>query len=59
MKIIAIDDLGRESIPDVLIATNVNSAVGERLVDFLNSRSDDVYFYKLVRDEHKLWKPEY
>lgn len=38
MKIVAIDALDRDYIPDILICENVNEKHGKEIVDFLNTK---------------------
>ena len=52
-------NFGRESIPDRLIAENVNEFYGSHIVDFLNEKFSGECsnsFYKLVNDDYKLWR---
>jgi hypothetical protein len=57
MKIIAVDNLNRDEVSDILIAENVHKGYGELLVDLLNKRSSSRYF-KLVEDNYKLYEYE-
>ncbi|RXZ78039.1 hypothetical protein EBB07_28700 [Paenibacillaceae bacterium] len=59
MKIIKTDNYDRDSVADILIAENINTYYGEKMVDLLNDKfsgegSSD--FYKLVEDNYKLWR---
>lgn len=59
MKIIAVDNFARESVADWLVCENVrNETVGKIMVDALNRENgiDGGDFYKLVSDDHKLWR---
>lgn len=58
MKIIAVDNFGRESIADLLVAENVSEYWGKRIVDALNDKQHDesIRYFKLVSDDHKLWR---
>lgn len=58
MKIIRIDNFGRESVSDKLIASNVIEYYGEIMVNELNLRfsgdySDD--YFRLVEDDYELY----
>lgn len=58
MKIIRKDNYDREWISDKLICENVDSYLGEKIVDFLNDKyggdnSDN--FYDLVEDNYELY----
>lgn len=56
MKIICVDGYGKENVADILICENVNEYIGQRIVDFLNYSGDESRWYKLVDDDHKLWR---
>lgn len=58
MKIIGIDNFGRESVADWLIAENVVETFAEAIADFLNkdASNSSTYWYKAVDDDHKLWR---
>ena len=60
MKIICIDNYGRETHNDQLICENVNEFYGKRIVEMLNDAEDErsPHFYKLVNDSHILYKFE-
>lgn len=61
MKIICVDNFNRDGHSDELVCENVNEFYGKRITTFLNAKfsgetSSD--FYRLVEDEHKLYKFE-
>jgi hypothetical protein len=59
MKIICVDNFGREHVADRLVAESVNEYYGTPLVDFLNNRysgEESSCYYRLVNDDHKLWR---
>lgn len=58
MKIIAIDNFDRGTIPDMLIAENVHKTIGKRIVDFLNDGegNDSETYYMLVEDNHREYR---
>lgn len=58
VKIICVDNFGRESVADILIAENVNEYWGKRIVDGLNEKQheDSEVYFRLVEDDHKLWR---
>lgn len=58
MKIIAVDNFGRESIADKLIAENVSEYWGKFIVDLMNDKQhdDSLNFFRLVNDDYKLWR---
>jgi hypothetical protein len=62
MKIIAKSNHDKETVSDIVIATNVTQYYGDIIVEYLNSilcRNDyDPFFYLLVKDNHKLYKWE-
>lgn len=57
MKIIGIDNFDRENFSDILVCENVNEGYGRIITNMLNTRegSGGDRFYKLVRDDHKLY----
>ena len=59
MKIIKVDNYDRETVSDVLIAENINSHWGGRIIKFLNDKYDSPDFFRLTEDDYKLyeWKP--
>jgi len=62
MKIVQVDNFGRDYISDELIAENVNKCFGEFLVEALNkqySNSNSPAYYKLESDDYELhkWEP--
>ena len=59
MKIIVVDNFGRESISDKLVCTNVSKYYGEIIVKALNVQLSGDYadvFYKLVQNDYKLYR---
>lgn len=63
MKIIGVDNFDRETRSDILVAVGITSVnLGEVMVKALNekfcSHSGDDTFFKLVPDDHKLFKYE-
>ena len=59
MKIIGIDNFARETIADFLVCENVGSEfIGNIIVDALNKHEgeDGSFYYKMVDDDHKLWR---
>jgi hypothetical protein len=58
MKIILVDNFDRENISDVLIAENVDSVYGKKIVDLLNEKESphSENFFRLVDDDYKLHK---
>ena len=59
MKIIQVDNFGRDNISDKLIAENVNEYYGRFMVDKLNEKYNRVCpdkYYKLVEDDYELYK---
>jgi hypothetical protein len=62
MKIICVDNYSRDTIDDVLVCENVNEYYGKFLVDQLNARLSGEHspdFYRLVENDHKLYKYEW
>ena len=61
MKIISIDNFGREDISDTLIAENVDEYWSIQIAKLLNknfSGNEASYFFKAVEDDHKLYEFE-
>lgn len=61
MKIICVDNFGKETVSDTLIAENVNKHYAVFIVNKLNEKFSGNYaqsYYRLVRDDHKLYKFE-
>ena len=59
MKIISVDNFNRDEVSDKLIAENVNNYYGNEIVKFLNKEDENSEdFYKLVENDHKLYKYE-
>ena len=59
MKIISVDNFNRDEVSDKLIAENVNNYYGNEIVKFLNKGDENSQdFYKLVENDHKLYKYE-
>jgi hypothetical protein len=58
MKIIAVSNFDSETVNDKLIAANVSLIYAKDIVDFLNKKysGNDVYFFKLVKDDHILYE---
>lgn len=58
MKIIKVDNFGRESIADSLIADNVNEYWGKKIILFLldELHDDSPYYFNLVDDDYVLWR---
>ncbi len=56
MKIIATDNHNRESVADYLVCENVNEVYGTMFVQLLNDQPNEVRWYRLVPDTHKLWR---
>lgn len=59
MKIIAVDNLNRDWIPDKLICENINAYYGRMIVDLLNegyASPSSMNFYKLVQDDYPLYE---
>lgn len=58
MKIIAVDNLNRETVADTLVAENVTEFYGQPMVSGLNAAlcTDDMAprFFRLVPDEYRL-----
>lgn len=57
MKIVKVDNFGRESVADQLIAENVKEYWGKRIVDALNDRQyeDSQDYFRYVDDNYILW----
>lgn len=55
MKVIAVDNLDRDTVPDRLIASNLSPAEADRVVSNLNEQKDPDWFYKSVPDDHILY----
>lgn len=58
MKIIRVDGFDRENVSDILICTNIAELVGKLIVKLLNDHSPESDFYKLVDDDHELYRFE-
>ncbi len=59
MKIIKVDNFDRESISDVLIATNVSDYYADVIVEMLNKILGGIHssaFYRAVEDGYKLYE---
>jgi len=59
MKIICVDNFGRESISDRLIAENVPDYWARIIVELLNSHASgdhDPNYFQAVADNHKLYE---
>lgn len=62
MKIICVDNFDRDTKDDTLVCENVNEYYGKILVNFLNDKLSGEHssdFYRLVEDNHKLYKYEW
>jgi len=58
MKIIKVDNFGRDSVSDELVAENVSQFYGEAITDFLIDRfsgASSSDFFRLVPDDYKLY----
>lgn len=58
MKIIAVDNLCRDSVSDILITENVNSFYAEAILKNLNdelSTENELWDFKLVEDNYELY----
>ena len=61
MKIICKSNFDHESVPDKLVAENVNSYYGNYIVAFLNNKfsgNDSPYYFMIVKDDYILYKFE-
>ena len=59
MLIIKVDNFDRELYVDVVVCRDVKEVWGKRIVEFLNDKysgDDNSAFFKLVPDDHKLFK---
>lgn len=59
MKIIRVDNFDRETVADRLVAEKVGEVEGKVMRDALQAKfggEDSSYYYKLVPDDHKLWR---
>lgn len=58
MKIICVDNFGRESEADTLIAENVNKYWGEQIINALNDKEHEnsQSYFRLVEDDYVLWR---
>jgi hypothetical protein len=59
MKIICVDNYDRDTVDDVLVCENVNEYYGKIIVGLLNDKLSGEHssgFYKLIDDDHKLYK---
>jgi len=55
MKIVIVDNFGRESVADVLVAENVNENYAQKIVDFLNSENgENSDWFVLKPDDYRL-----
>ena len=62
MKIVCIDNFGRDEVSDRLVAENIKSkGEGELMVNGLNAKThnESPHYYKLYEDDYKLYKFEY
>lgn len=62
MKIVKVDNFGRDTVDDILICENVTGFYGEMMVNALNNalsgEHSDSYF-RLVSDDYKIHKYEW
>ena len=58
MKIIGISNFANDSISDILICKNIRNEYSKVIVNLLNSKLDQIYFFKVVEDSYKLYKFE-
>ncbi len=60
MKIICKDNFDRETVSDFLVAENVHSHIGNRIVTLLNQAEGETSpnHFVLVPDDYKLYKWE-
>lgn len=59
MKIISIDNFGRESVSDVLVAEKVSKYFAPIITDLLNEKlsgNHSPYFYRTVDDNYELYE---
>jgi hypothetical protein len=58
LKIIAVDNFGREYIADKIIADNVSEYWGKYIVDLLNDKQhkNSQDYFRLVSDDYVLWR---
>lgn len=57
MKIIAIDNFARQTVSDIVVATNVNEYYANLIVKLLNDHEGDnsPWYYKAVPDDYRLY----
>ncbi len=59
MKIIKVDNFDRESVSNILVATNVSNYYADVIVKMLNKILGGVHssaFYRAVEDDYKLYE---
>ena len=59
MKIIQIDNFGKESVSDILIARDVNDTYVKMITMFLNQSFSGIHsdlYFRAVGDDYKLYK---
>lgn len=59
MKIIAIDNFGRDYVSDKLIAENVSELYAKEIAEYLNKTHGGEqawYYFEAVPDDHKLYE---
>lgn len=59
MKIIGIDNFGRENVADILVAENVPEYYAKELHEFVSKTFGGEYanyYYELKPDDYKLWR---
>lgn len=58
MKIVGVDNYGRESVADILVAENVPMHFAKDILEFLNKDVSDnsAVWYRIVKDDYKLWR---
>lgn len=60
MKLVAVDNYDRETVSDILVAENVHSSFGNRIVELwtnnMLANQSEESFLKLVPDDYKLYE---
>lgn len=59
MKIVKVDNLGRETVSDVLVAENVPTSYSETIAEALNLKHGgplSYNYFKAVDDDYKLYQ---
>lgn len=61
MKVIGVDNFGRDNVDDILVKENLTECEANKLVEKMNSELNKYssYFYKVKADNYKLfiWEP--